>query len=317
MKSVGATASVTSKTDLMNGWVAHHGEVFSAAIVYLLKHKLSSLMNWLVIGIALALPAVLYVMLSNISGIAGDWGGKPRVSLYLQSEVSHDIGRRIAAKISSKGAVETVRFISSEVALKEFQEWSGFGPVLNSLDKNPLPHVIEVTLKSADPVVQKGLITGWENSGSIARVAVDLAWLERAYALLLFGERFVWSLALALSLGVILIMGNTVRLTIENRRNEIEVMKLFGGSDSFVRRPFLYLGFWYGFGGAIFALVLLESSLLIFSGPVEILAHSYQVEFALEGPGLGGHMVLLVAGSLLGIIGALLAVSRHLNAIEP
>ena len=112
-------------------------------------------------------------------------------------------------------------------------------------------------------------------------------------------------------------MGNTVRLTIENRRDEIEVMKLFGGSDSFVRRPFLYLGFLYGFGGAIFALVFLEFSLLIFSGPVEILAQSYKGEFALEGLGFDGYTVLLAAGSLLGIIGALLAVSRHLNAIEP
>ena len=138
MKSTGATTSVTGKTDRIKAWIAHHGEVFSDTIVHLLRHKLSSLMNWLVIGIALALPAFLYVMLSNISGISGDWGGKPRVSLYLQSEVTLSVGRGIADEISTNEVVETVRFISSEAALKEFQQWSGFGPVLNSLDRNRL-----------------------------------------------------------------------------------------------------------------------------------------------------------------------------------
>ena len=283
----------------------------------MLENPLSSLMTWLVIGIALALPGILYVMLNNIADVSTDWGGKPRVSLYLQKEVTKDAGDALAKEIRVSASVEEVRFVSSETALKDFQQRSGFGDVLNSLDRNPLPHVIEVVLVSSEPMALTDLIAGWESDRRIAKVSVDLAWLERLFALLQFGERLVWSLSLVLSLGVVLIMGNTIRLAIENRRQEIEVIKLFGATDSFVRRPFLYLGFWYGFGGAMIAMILLQSSLVFLAEPVELLAQSYRDDFALQGPGAGGVLFLLLMGSLLGIAGALVAVSRHLRLIEP
>ena len=317
MKSSGATVSVTGNADRLRSWLAHHLRVFSSTIVDLLENVVSSLMTWLVIGIALALPSILYVMLNNISDVSADLGGKPRVSLYLQTEVTLSAGRRLADEIVTTRAVEAVSFISSETALKDFQQRSGFGDVLNSMDRNPLPHVIEVVLETMDPIALSDLVAAWENNRSIARVSVDLAWLERLHALVQFGERLAWSLAVVLGLGVILIMGNTVRLAIENRRQEIEVVKLFGGTDSFVRRPFLYLGFWYGFGGAVVAIILLQSSLVFLSGPVEILAQSYRDEFALQGPGIGGYLLLLAGGPLLGMVGGMLAVSRHLSAIEP
>ncbi len=274
-------------------------------------------MTWLVIGIALALPGILYVMLNNIADVSTDWGGKPRVSLYLQKEVKKDAGEALAKEIRVSASVDEVRFVSSEAALKDFQQRSGFGDVLNSLDRNPLPHVIEVVLVSSEPMALTGLMAGWESDRRIAKVSVDLAWLERLFALLQFGERLVWSLSLVLALGVVLIMGNTIRLAIENRRQEIEVIKLFGATDSFVRRPFLYLGFWYGFGGATIAMILLQSSLVFLAEPVELLAQSYRDDFALQGPGAGGVLFLLLMGSSLGIAGALVAVSRHLRLIEP
>ena len=283
----------------------------------MLENPLSSLMTWLVIGIALALPGILYVMLNNIADVSTDWGGKPRVSLYLQKEVTKDAGEALAKEIRVSASVDEVRFVSSEAALKDFQQRSGFGDVLNSLDRNPLPHVIEVVLVSSEPMALTGLMAGWESDRRIAKVSVDLAWLERLFALLQFGERLVWSLSLVLALGVVLIMGNTIRLAIENRRQEIEVIKLFGATDSFVRRPFLYLGFWYGFGGATIAMILLQSSLVFLAEPVELLAQSYRDDFALQGPGAGGVLFLLLMGSILGIAGALVAVSRHLRLIEP
>ena len=283
----------------------------------MLENPLASLMTWLVIGIALALPGILYVMLNNIADVSADWGGKPRVSLYLQKEVTKDAGDALAKEIRVSTSVDEVRFVSSEAALKDFQQRSGFGDVLNSLDRNPLPHVIEVVLVSSEPMALTGLMAGWESDRRIAKVSVDLAWLERLFALLQFGERLVWSLSLVLALGVVLIMGNTIRLAIENRRQEIEVIKLFGATDSFVRRPFLYLGFWYGFGGATIAMILLQSSLVFLAEPVELLAQSYRDDFALQGPGAGGVLFLLLMGSLLGIAGAVVAVSRHLRLIEP
>ena len=151
----------------------------------------------------------------------------------------------------------------------------------------------------------------------VDRVSVDLQWLERLFAILSFSRRLVTAFGLVLALGVLLVMGNTIRLAIENRRQEIEVVKLVGGTDAFVRRPFLYLGFWYGLGGALLACLLLQISLLVLSAPVEVLAQSYRDDFALQGPGLTGILLLLVTGSLLGVLGSLIAVSRHLAAIEP
>lgn len=317
MKAVGATASVIGYGYRLRSWLAHHRLVFTETILNMLENPLSSLMTWLVIGIALALPGILYVMLNNIADVSTDWGGKPRVSLYLQKEVTKDAGDALAKEIRVSASVDEVRFVSSEAALKDFQQRSGFGDVLNSLDRNPLPHVIEVVLVSSEPMALTGLMAGWESDRRIAKVSVDLAWLERLFALLQFGERLVWSLSLVLALGVVLIMGNTIRLAIENRRQEIEVIKLFGATDSFVRRPFLYLGFWYGFGGATIAMILLQSSLVFLAEPVELLAQSYRDDFALQGPGAGGVLFLLLMGSSLGIAGALVAVSRHLRLIEP
>ena len=274
-------------------------------------------MTWLVIGIALALPAILYVMLLNASMISGDWGGKPRVSLYLEQEVTLTAARALTTELANMAGVESASFISSEEALKSFQHRSGFGDVLGTLERNPLPHVIELVPAGNDTVVLAGMIASFEENPAIERASVDLEWLERLFALLRFAERLVMALGAVLGLGVMLIMGNTIRLAIENRRKEIEVVKLVGGTDGFVRRPFLYLGFWYGLGGAVIAFVLLQLSLGILSGPVEALAPSYRDEFALQGLGVAGNLLLLAGGAALGVMGAVVAVSRHLTAIEP
>ena len=144
-----------------------------------------------------------------------------------------------------------------------------------------------------------------------------MQWLERLFALLILAERSVTALAILLGLGVMLVMGNTIRLAVESRRQEIEIIKLVGGSDAFVRRPFLYLGFWYGLGGSITALVLTQLSLYFLSSPVEMLAQSYRDDFALEGPSFIGNFSLLIAGSVLGVIGSGLSVLKQLSDIAP
>lgn len=317
MKTAGATVAVTGVRDRLKSWQAHHRRVFISTIGELLQNPLASLMTWLVIGIALALPMILYVMLSNVSMVSGDWGGKPRVNLYLSHELAVPAARALAAEIGQEPGIEESLFVSSEEALKDFQHRSGFGDVLSTLDRNPLPHVIEVVPYEADAVLLQQMIARWESRSEVDRISVDLAWLERLFGLLSFAERLVLALALVLATGVMLIMGNTIRLAIENRRQEIVVIKLVGGTDAFVRRPFLYLGFWYGFGGAVIAFLLIQASLLFLSGPVETLAQSYRDDFALTGLGVAGNLLLLVGGSLLGIVGALLSVSRHLAEIEP
>ena len=313
----GATVTKTGLRDRLVAWLSHHQRVSLSTLAELLGNPFTSLMTWLVIGIALGLPLILYVVLQNVSSISGDWGGKPRVVLYLTQEVTLEGGQALAMEIEQRDDIEETVFVSSARALQEFQRRSGFGDVLSTLDRNPLPHVIEVVPVSPDPLDLGKLVSAWEVNMLVENVSVDLQWLERLFALLVFAERLVTALAIVLGLGVMLIMGNTIRLAIESRRQEIEVIKLVGGTDAFVRRPFLYLGFWYGLGGAVTAFFLLQTSLYFLSTPVEMLAQSYRDDFALQGPGFLGNLLLLVSGTILGIIGSVLAVSRHLADIEP
>mgnify|MGYP006160864049 FL=1 len=313
----GATVTKTGLRDRLVAWLSHHQRVSLSTLAELLGNPFTSLMTWLVIGIALGLPLILYVVLQNVSSISGDWGGKPRVVLYLTQEVTLEGGQALAMEIEQRDDIEETVFVSSARALQEFQRRSGFGDVLSTLDRNPLPHVIEVVPVNPDPLDLGKLVSAWEANMLVENVSVDLQWLERLFALLVFAERLVTALAIVLGLGVMLIMGNTIRLAIESRRQEIEVIKLVGGTDAFVRRPFLYLGFWYGLGGAVTAFFLLQTSLYFLSTPVEMLAQSYRDDFALQGLGFLGNLLLLVSGSILGIIGSVLAVSRHLADIEP
>jgi cell division transport system permease protein len=318
MKSgAGATVAITSRRDRLIAGLSHHQRVCLSTLAELLGNPFTSLMTWLVIGIALGLPLILYVVLQNVSSVSGDWGGKPRVTLYLTQEVTLEAGQVLAREIEQRADIDETVFVSSTSALQEFQRRSGFGDVLSTLDRNPLPHVIEVVPANPDPIHLGKLVSDWEANQLVGNVSVDLQWLERLFALLVFAERLVTALAIVLGLGVMLVMGNTIRLAIENRRQEIEVVKLVGGTDAFVRRPFLYLGFWYGLGGAVIAFVLLQTSLFFLSTPVEMLAQSYRDDFALQGPGFLGNLLLLVSGSILGVIGSVLAVSRHLADIEP
>ena len=317
MKTSGATNSVSGLSDRLRSWIAHHRRVCLSTISDLLKNLMSSLLTWLVIGIALALPSILFIILSSVAQIGAGWGGNPSVSVYLQTDLDEKAGKSLANEIVDSNYVESVHFVSRDVALKDFQERSGLRDVLSSLNRNPLPHVIEVNLVSSDPLVLSDLKSLWLRDNRIAKVVIDLAWLERLNALLIFVERLVWILALILGLGVILIIGNTIRLAIENRRQEIEVTKLFGATDGFVRRPFLYLGFWFGVGGALIAMILLQLSLVMLSDPIETLAQSYREDFALLGLGANGFLLLLGAGAIMGIVGAAVAVSRHLKVSEP
>lgn len=301
----------------LGSWLGNHRKVAIATLADLFGSWVSSLMTWLVIGIALALPTILYLLLVNVSDVSENWGGRPRISVYLKNDVSGLQARATSMRLGTLPNVAGVRFISRADALKEFTARSGFGDILATLDENPLPPVVVVTPLTDTPAQMKLLATKIRGMSHVDSVSMQIAWVERLYAIVSLGERLVGALAFFLGLGVLLSIGNTVRLAIENRRSEIEVIKLVGGTDSFVRRPFLYLGCWYGVGGAVLAWVMVEVSLAFLSAPVDRLAVSYNSAFSLLGLGFGTTLVLLVGGGLLGVLGAGLAVRRHLHDIEP
>jgi cell division transport system permease protein len=298
-------------------WLVNHGVVARQSLTELIRAWGASMMTWLVIGIALALPAILYLLLANVGGVSADWAGKPKLSVYLVQQADEEAGVAFTAVVAKMPSVASATYISRAEALREFQAMSGFGDVLTSLDSNPLPAVVEVVPSVEQPVDLRLLVVNLEAMELVESVSLDLAWIERLFAMLALGQRFVTALAFFLALGVLLSIGNTIRLAIENRRAEIEVVKLVGGTDGFVRRPFLYLGFWYGLGGAMIAWIMVEISLMLLAGPVDRLVRSYDDEFSLIGFGWGASFVLLATGAVLGILGAVIAVGRHLHEIEP
>lgn len=315
----GAGASHSSRRlgDKFRSYTAHHRRVCFETLLGLLRSWVSSLMIWLVIGITLALPAILLVMLNSVATISGEWDGNPRINVYLKNELDPGSTDALLKIVSEWEGVNSAVLISSEAALKEFQTFSGFGEAVLALDSNPLPAVILVTPVEAQIAQVRLLVRRLEGLAAADSVSVDLEWIQRLYAIISLGQRLVTSVGIFLALGVLLIVGNTIRLAIENRRSEIEIIKLVGGSDAFVRRPFLYLGFWYGAGGAFFAWLLVASSLLYIDTPVKRLAGAYNTLFSLEGLNLEQTAMLWGLGVLLGVFGAWIAVNRHLKNIEP
>jgi len=269
-----------------------------------------------VIGITLALPSGLFVMLDNLERVSAGWDRGAQASLFLKRSVTEAGARKLAQQIRAMSAVAGVDYISREAALVEFRKQSGFGTALNALDSNPLPAVLVVRLAVADdPAAVAPLMKTLAGLPGVDLAQLDIEWLQRLTALLRLAERAVAMLAVLLSLAVLLIIGNTIRLAVVNRRTEIEIIQLVGGTPGFVRRPFLYSGLLQGMLGGLLAWLLVEASLLLLSGPARELAGLYGSNFALTGLGADQGLFLTLAGALLGWIGSRLAVGWQLRQI--
>lgn len=315
----GATQSRTGLSDRLRGWLDHHQRTGADSFRRLLDAPAASIMTWLVIGIALALPGALFVALQNLESISRGWDGAAQMSLFLEQEVAEDDGRALARKLESRDDVLATRYISRQAALEEFRTLSGYGEVLDDLEDNPLPAVISLRPREEDTSAEtvQRLFGEMQEHPQVERAVLDLEWVQRLYSLMELGRRLTLALALLLSLGVVLVIGNTIRLAIESRRDEVVVVKLVGGTDAFVRRPFLYTGLWYGLGGGILAWLIISVTVLWLGPTVAELADLYDSDFTLAGLGAANTLALWVTGALLGWLGAWLAVGRHLSAIEP
>jgi cell division transport system permease protein len=315
----GASQSRTGLLDRLRSWVQHHRLSSTDSLQRLIRTPFSSIMTWLVIGIALAMPVGLSIALQNAQAVSGSWDSAAQVSLFLRAEMSAEAAQRVEQSILARDDIAATRLVTREEALQEFKQLSGFGDVLRNLDDNPLPNLILVTprLKQLDSEQAQALQAELEELPGVQRAILDMEWVQRLNALMHLSQRLVMVLGVILALGVLLVIGNTIRLAIENRRDEIVVVKLVGGSDSFVRRPFLYTGLWYGLGGASLSWLIISLALWTLRGPLSALALLYQSDFHLQGLGVEGGLNLLLLGGLLGLIGAWLAVARHLSAIQP
>jgi cell division transport system permease protein len=287
------------------------------AIKRLAGQPFASLLTILVIATALALPAGLRVAVNNADAVSNSWQGAADFTVYLKLEVSEEAAGRIAHAIEARPDVASVTFIDRDAALAEFRARSGFGEALDALGGNPLPHTLVVSPGSGVATDVEALAKAIGTLPETDLVQVDTAWVARLRAMLALADRLVDFATVLLALAVSIVIGNTIRLEINNRSVEIEVTKLVGGTDGFIRRPFLYLGLCYGLAGAVVALAIIAVALLLLGPPVRALAALYGSGFSLAGLSLRESGILLGGGAVLGWAGAGLAAARHLRAIEP
>ncbi len=313
----GSGAETAAKSGGLKAWLRDHVRVALTSLGRLYRNAGTSLMTAAVIGIALSLPAAMQVLVSNARIVSGSWDGAARLSLYLKTSVSEADARTLSGTVQNMDGVASVQLITADQALAEFKKLSGFGEAAAVLDKNPLPAVLVVTPKDTSPEGAAALQQQLAGNPEVDQVRLDLQWLKRLNSILDIVRRVTDILAALLGLAVILVVGNTIRLEIGGRRTEIEVSKLLGATDSFIRRPFLYHGAWYGLAGGLIACILVVAAVMLVEGSVSRLAGLYGSSFALQGLGFFGALGLLAGGSLLGWAGSWLAVARHLRAIEP
>lgn len=302
----------------MSAFFARHMQNAVAALGRLSRQPVATLLTIGVIGIALALPAGLQLMVQGGQRLAGNWSDIRDFSVYLKPGASFDDAKRLARQLAEDEGILDVRLISADDALAELGDDPGFAEALRALEQNPLPHTL-VVRPAADMEMEAldALHEKLAERSEVDLVQLDTQWLMRLAAILELLRRGILLVAVLLLAAVIFIVGNTIRLDIQNRRQEIGVSKLLGATDAFVRRPFLYIGFWYGLLGGLLAVFLLGIILLLLRGPLIRLLELYDMAFAGFGLGFTALLAVPLTGIIAGWAGAWLAVSRHLSAIEP
>lgn len=315
----GARQSRTGISDLWQAWWQHHRTSASDSLGRLADTPLQTLMTALVVAIALALPATLLLALENLRQLGDRWDSKPQMTVFLHKQVQAAAIEGFQEQLRQMVGVSSVEYISPERALREFQAQSGFSEAIAVLDVNPLPPAVVVTptAEAIAPERFEQLRQQIAASPLVDDISVDMEWVRRLNAIMTFGRQLVLGFAALLGIGVLFVIGNTIRLEIESRREEIVVIKLVGGTNGFVRRPFLYTGFWYGVIGGLLACLLVSVGVASLAEAVRQLAASYQSTFELQGLGLTGCALLIICCVTLGLLGAWLTVGRHLSAIEP
>jgi cell division transport system permease protein len=315
----GASHSKTRSGDRFRSYLNHHKIVAIESLMRLLRTPMQSLLTWLVVAIAIALPGILYLAIAQLQTLGEHWQFEPQVSVFMHPRAKEEAISGLRDRLLAMPEVKTVDYITPAQAKLEFEARSGFGDVLKSLDENPLPAVLVIHTQPQyrDASVLIALQTAVRKEAAVDDVQMDLEWIQRLQAIIRIAERVVLALAGLLALGVLLVIGNTIRLAIESRRDEIVIVKLVGGANSFVRRPFLYTGFWFGLGGGLLAWLLLYIGVTWLSGPVGQLADLYQSDMRLQGLNGKESLAVIFGAAVLGLLGAALAVGRHLKNIEP
>ncbi len=299
-------------------YLVHHFQTLLFSLGKIYKSPTTTIMTVAVIGITLSLPTGFYLFLKNIDAMSSDFRSSTQITLYLDLKVAESSARKLQKNIDLIPQVQSTAFVARDDALETFRQSSGFGKSIDALSSNPLPHSIIVEPDSnLDTFSVKKLLKSLQALPEVKIAKLDTEWLERLYTILEIAKRSVAIITLLFACAVLLIIGNTIRLDIQNRYQEIIVTKLIGATNAFIRRPFLYSGIWYGLLGGLTSWIIVEIGYLAISGPLGRLNLLYQSNLVFITFSLHDFIILLLSSTLLGLAGSWVAVARHLNSIEP
>ena len=314
----GATGIKVSILERWTSYLAHHRETLFSSISRMTKEPIQTFLSILVIAIVIILPSGLLVALNNAEQFSGNLESSSQITVFVDKSADEAVIDEIQEQLNKLSGIQKLTVISAQEALDEFKIYSGFGSALQFLDENPLPVTILV-----QPTMSEGLDASQqlssviENLDGVDSVQVDMLWVERLKKLLEISKKLVLAISLTLVIGGIIVIGNTIRLSIQSRREEIIVTKLVGGTDSYIRRPFLYSGLLLGFFGAFLSVFLLIIGIIWIDRSIAPLLELYQSNFKIQGIDLITIVWIFGAGMSTGLLGAWLAVLQHLRSIEP
>lgn len=298
---------------------AYHLQAAVQSLNALCRKPFATMMTLIVIAIALALPALFWVLTNNLGKLTGGWQRSGHITLYLKPSTPVAEQELVLQKIRSIHGVGQARLKSSDEGLAELTQQEGMHDIMRYLPENPLPSVIDIipALAIDSPAKLDLLSRDLQTLPHVEQAKVDMEWINRLHAILGFASKAAHALMVLLASAVLLIIGNTLRLAIQNRQEEIQVLKLIGATDPYILRPFLYAGIWYGMAGAILAVLLVNIFILSLGVAVNQLAVVYQMHYPLTGMSLSQILILVLFSTILGWLGARLSVKRQLASIEP
>jgi cell division transport system permease protein len=293
----------------MHKWLNQHIQAASVVLHRLRQQLLSTILIMTVIGVTLAIPSLIYVMLQNANALIIDVKKEAKMSVFLQQNAGQTTIDAIKTKLGNQSDIEAFTFVSKDTALKQLIETTDNPELIASLEGNPLPHAFFIKPASIDKSALKSLKSNLEQLEGVAEVVVDSGWVNRLNSLLNIGKKAVWIFGCLLGFALIAVISNTIRMQILTHKDEIEVSELFGATKSFIRRPFLYLGTLYGIGGGIIACILLWFVLYMFNQSVVKIALEYASDFTLQFHAVPTYPYMIAISVLIGWLASYWAIT--------
>jgi len=309
----------TTQAQRINAYFSNHWQAIFASLRDFIRRPISTGLTILVIGIALAIPVIFFVFLNNVTHVSGGFEKANQISLYLHKSLAENHQQELLTYLRKRHDIAYANLITPSQGLQELEQMGSFADLTELLPDNPLPPLIEVhpALRASQPASVQLLYNELKRLPEVDSAKIDMQWVERLDALVNLATKVVDGFLVLLAITVLLVIGNTLRLAVQNKRQEIEVLKLIGATNRFIRRPFIYSGLFYGLFGALIALGLVDVLLVFIHKPVARLASFYHVDYRLIGLHAGNVILIVLLGLVLGGLGASLSVRRQIAAIEP